>query len=149
MRLRSSVAQTAENVATSASQSSKGSAALAAASPEGSVSLAAGRSPKGLIGTDFEKWLHTEMNAGGHFKVGKREFDASIGSRWIEAKSGNYWDHHAQPGTRGYGKFQSDAGEHLAIAIKNNATFEIHSSVPIPQHVKEWLAKKGIGFVEH
>jgi hypothetical protein len=109
---------------------------------------AAKAGPRGLVGADFEKWLHTEMKAGGTFKVGGREFDGAIGSRWIEAKSGRYWTDHAQPGA-GFEKFKSDIGSKLRIAAENNATLEVHSNTPIPQHVQDWLTKKGVSFFEY
>jgi hypothetical protein len=105
--------------------------------------------PQGLGGRDFEKWLHKELNATKpNFKAGGREFDGAVGSRWIEAKSGRYWMDHAQPGP-GFEKFKSDIGAKLRIAKDNGATLEVHSNSSIPEHVKEWLTKKGVSFFEH
>jgi RHS repeat-associated protein len=110
---------------------------------------AAKRGSSGLVGVDFEKWLHTELNATkSNFKMAGREFDGAVGSRWIEAKSGRYWTDHAQPGA-GFEKFKSDIGSKLRIAKDNSATLEVHSNSPIPQHVQEWLSKKGVRFFEH
>jgi hypothetical protein len=104
---------------------------------------------QGLIGTDFEVWLQTKLKATrGNFKVGGREFDGAVGSRWLEAKSGGYWTKHAQPGP-GFEKFKSDVGSKLRIAKENGATLEIHSNTPIPQHVQDWLTSKGVSFFEH
>ena len=103
---------------------------------------------RGLVGASFEKWLQTALKASGNFKVAGREFDGAVGSRWIEAKSGRYWTDHAQPGS-GFEKFKSDIGSKLRIAVENKATLEVHSNTPIPQHVQDWLTKKGISFFTH
>lgn len=101
------------------------------------------------MGTKFEEWLHTALNVTQkNFKVGKREFDGAVGTRWIEAKSGRYWLDQAQP-EPGFAKFTSDMGERLSIATKNGATLEVHSNTPIPQHLKDWLTSKGEQFFEH
>ncbi len=89
-----------------------------------------------------------KLGGKGSFKAGGREFDGAVENIWYEAKSGRYWENYAQSGS-GFDKFKSDIGERMAIAIKNGATYEIHSNTPIPSHVKEWLTKKGIPFTEH
>ena len=78
----------------------------------------------------------------GPFKVGGREFDGAFGSRWYEAKSGNYWK------TQSTEKFQSDICHHLKIAEANGATLEVFSNTPIPKKVKKWLSQKKIKFTE-
>jgi RHS repeat-associated protein len=104
---------------------------------------------KGLIGGDFERWLHHKLGATRpNFSVGGREFDGAIGSRWFEAKSGNYWENIVSS-EEGLRKFKSDMGDRLRIALDNNASYELHSNTPIPDHVKSWLTKKGIKFFEH
>ena len=106
------------------------------------------RSAKGLIGKDFEDYLVETEGGTGSFTEGGREFDGALGNRWREAKSGKYWERWAQPG-EGFNKFKSDIGHKNAIARDNNATLEVHSNTPIPSHVKDWLSKKGIPFIEH
>lgn len=71
-----------------------------------------------------------------------------MGNRWYEAKSGRYWEDHAQVG-KGFDKFRSDIGSKRALANENGATFEVHSNTPIPTHVKDWLGNKNIPFTEH
>lgn len=104
--------------------------------------------PKGLIGTDFEKWLSKTFGGQGSFKVAGREFDGAIGTRWLEAKSGRYWER-LQLGGKEFDKFKSDMGDRLKIAKDNGATYELHSNTPIPQHVKDWLTSKNIPYFEH
>lgn len=103
---------------------------------------------KDFIGKDFEDYLTDKFGGSGSFKSGGREFDGAIGKIWYEAKSGRYWEDHAQVG-KGFEKFKSDIGARNSIAKKNGATYELHSNTPIPNHVKEWLKKKGIPFSEH
>jgi hypothetical protein len=103
---------------------------------------------KGLIGKEFEDFLVKTLGGNGSFKAEGREFDGKVGNRWYEAKSGRYWQDHAQPGP-GFEKFKSDMGHRLSIAKKNGATLELHSNTPIPEHAKAWLTKKGIPFTEH
>ena len=101
-----------------------------------------------MRGVEFENWLAEKFSGFGPFKKGGREFDGGVGSRWFEAKSGRYWQDYAQPG-KGFDKFKSDMGSRQRIAAENGATMEVHSNSPIPEHVKEWLTKKGISFTEH
>jgi len=106
----------------------------------------------GLIGKDFETYLHRELGGKPSFSTNGREFDGAYGvneSIWYEAKSGRYWEDHAQIDSRGFEKFKSDVGAHARIAKDNGATFEVHSNTPIPQHAKNWLTSKGIPFKEY
>ncbi|MBQ2824139.1 MAG: hypothetical protein IJF18_06145 [Oscillospiraceae bacterium] len=48
------------------------------------------KSPKNLVGTDYENFLTEQLGGNGSFKVGGREFDGGFGDIWWEAKSGNY-----------------------------------------------------------
>jgi len=107
---------------------------------------------KGLIGQDFEKYLYKELGGKPSFSTKGREFDGAYGANnsiWFEAKSGRYWEDHAQAGSKGFDKFKSDVGAHARIAKDNGASFEVHSNTPIPQHAKEWLSSKGIFFKEY
>jgi len=103
---------------------------------------------KGLIGKEFEDFLVKTLGGTGSFKMDGREFDGRIGNRWYEAKSGRYWQDHAQMGPD-FDKFKSDMGHRLSIAKTHGATLELHSNTPIPEHAKAWLTKKGIPFTEH
>lgn len=102
---------------------------------------------KGLVGVDFEDYLTKEVGGSGSFSVEGRDFDGGLGNKWWEAKSGRYWERNCQPG-KGFEKFKSDMGSRLRIAKDNGATYELYSNTPIPNHVKEWLTKKGIPFHE-
>ncbi|SFW97607.1 filamentous hemagglutinin, partial [Pseudomonas sp. NFPP09] len=107
---------------------------------------------KGLIGQDFENYLYKELGGKPSFSTKGREFDGAYGANnsiWYEAKSGRYWEDHAQAGSKGFDKFKSDVGAHARIAKDNGASFEVHSNTPIPQHAKEWLSSKGIFFKEY
>ncbi len=106
-----------------------------------------GNGAKGLIGKYFEDFLVKKFGGKGSFKIDGREFDGAVGNRWWEAKSGRYWEDIVSS-DKGFEKFKSDIGEHLAIAKRNGATFELHSNTPIPQNVKDWLIKKGMQFTE-
>ncbi|WP_261821318.1 hemagglutinin repeat-containing protein, partial [Pragia fontium] len=109
-------------------------------------------SAQGLIGTDFEDYLHNQLGGKGSFNSKGREFDGAYGpsnSIWYEAKSGRYWESQTQPDSKGFEKFKSDVGSHVKIARENGASFEVHSNTPIPQHVKTWLDSKGIPYKEH
>ncbi|MCE4073615.1 MULTISPECIES: hemagglutinin repeat-containing protein, partial [Pseudomonas] len=109
-------------------------------------------SPVGLSGKAFEEYLHGALGGQGSFTAKGREFDGAYGegnSIWYEAKSGRYWEDHAAEGTRGFEKFKSDIGAHNRIATEQGASYEVHSNTPIPQHVKDWLSKKGIPFKEY
>jgi hypothetical protein len=104
--------------------------------------------PRGLVGAEFERWLADQPGATGSFTVGGREFDGAFGDRWFEAKSGRYWEDHANPGP-GFEKFKSGIGARRRIAQQHGKSYEVHSNVPVPGHVKAWLEEKGITFVEH
>jgi len=96
--------------------------------------------------------LHGALGGQGSFRAKGREFDGAYGegnSIWYEAKSGRYWEDHAAEGTSGFVKFKSDIGAHNRIATEQGASYEVHSNTPIPQHVKDWLSKKGIPFKEY
>lgn len=105
-------------------------------------------SPRGLVGQEFEAWLARQPGGTGPFKSDGREFDGAYEDRWYEAKSGRYWEDHAQPGP-GFEKFKSDIGARRRIARQHGKTYEVHSNVPIPDHVKDWLKRKGIPFFEY
>ena len=52
-------------------------------------------SAKGLIGKDFEDYLHEVIGGESKYIKGSnagRDFDGVVGNRWYEAKSGNYWN---------------------------------------------------------
>lgn len=106
-----------------------------------------GTSAKGLIGQDFEDYLTETIGGDGSFSVGGREFDGAVGSRWWEAKSGNYWSMLEENSSK-LAKFKSDMGARLRIATENGATYELFSNTPIPESIKQWLTKKGIPFTE-
>lgn len=82
-----------------------------------------------LIGRDFEIFLAKQLGGRDSFKVDGREFDGAAGSRWYEAKSGEYWDM-VMSNERNLNNFKSDMGDRMAIARKNNATYELHSNTP-------------------
>ena len=103
---------------------------------------------EGLIGDEFEEFLRRKLGGRGSFIEEGREFDGAVGNRWYEAKSGRYWERFCQKG-KGFEKFKSDMGRRLTIARKNEASYEVHSNTPIPEHVKKWLVKKDIPFFEH
>ena len=115
--------------------------------PGGGSSIEGGTSAKGLIGHDFEDYLSKNIGGEGSFSVGGRDFDGGIGSRWWEAKSGNYWSM-LEENPNKLAKFKSDMGDRLRIATENGATYEIFSNTPIPESIKQWLTKKGITFTE-
>ena len=104
-------------------------------------------SARGLKGAEFEKYLNRRIGGNGSFKVSGREFDGRVGNRWWEAKSGQYWEK-IQNNSQELVKFKSDMGQRASIARQNGATYELFSNTPIPQHIKEWLTKKGIPFTE-
>ena len=110
-------------------------------------------SAQGFIGKDFENYLHQTLGGKGSFKNQGREFDGAYdpkNSIWYEAKSGRYWQDHAQAVSKGFEKFKSDVGSHANIIAKQDgASFEVHSNTPIPQHVKDWLTSKNIPFKEY
>ncbi|WP_255556784.1 hypothetical protein [Gilliamella sp. ESL0441] len=109
-------------------------------------------SAQGLVGKDFENYLNQTLGGKGSFTFKGREFDGAYGpnnSIWYEAKSGRYWQDHAQAGSKGFEKFKSDVGSYASIAKQNGTSFEVHSNTPIPQHVKDWLTSKNIPFKEY
>lgn len=110
-------------------------------------SIESGTSAKGLIGHDFEDYLSKNIGGEGSFSVGGRDFDGGIGSRWWEAKSGNYWSM-LEENPNKLAKFKSDMCDRLRIATENGATYEIFSNTPIPESIKQWLTKKGITSTE-
>ena len=104
-------------------------------------------SAKGLIGHGFEDYLTKNIGGDGSFSVDGRDFDGGIGNRWWEAKSGQYWDI-LENNPNKLAKFKSDMGDRLRIATENGATYELFSNTPIPDSIKQWLAKKGITYTE-
>ncbi|MCX8670873.1 hypothetical protein J3U22_06290 [Gilliamella sp. B2865] len=109
-------------------------------------------SAQGLVDKDFENYLNQTLGGKGSFTYKGREFDGAYGpnnSIWYEAKSGRYWQDHAQAGSKGFEKFKSDVVSNASIAKQNGASFEVHSNTPIPQHVKDWLTSKNIPFKEY
>jgi RHS repeat-associated protein len=111
------------------------------------VDAKAAEAASGLIGKDFEAFLNRNLGGNGSFKVGGREFDGGNGTRWWEAKSGQYWNM-IENNTKEMAYFKSTMGERLSIAGQNGATFELHSNTPIPGGIQEWLTRKGIPFTE-
>ncbi|MBS6519066.1 MAG: hypothetical protein KH353_12980, partial [Clostridium sp.] len=107
-------------------------------------------SAKGLIGHDFEDYLHKNIGGDSQYIKGStagRDFDGVIGNRWYEAKSGNYWNKLQSDKTVEL-KFKQKMSEGLKIAQEHNATYELFSNTPIPENIKDWLTKKGIPFTE-
>jgi len=105
-------------------------------------------SAKDLIGKDFEDFLTNQLGGKGSFSKGGRDFDGGVGDKWWEAKSGEYWNKLMEGKNGGVGKFKSDMGARLKIAKQNDATYFLYSNSRIPQAIKDWLTKKGIGFKE-
>ncbi|MGG4132072.1 RHS repeat-associated core domain-containing protein [Paenibacillus illinoisensis] len=105
-------------------------------------------SAKDLIGKDFEDFLTNQLGGKGSFSKGGRDFDGGIGNKWWEAKSGEYWNKIMEGKFGGVSKFKSDMGARLEIAKQNEATYFLYSNSRIPQAIKDWLTKKGIGFKE-
>lgn len=103
---------------------------------------------KGLIGKDFEEFLTKQLGGNGSFSKVGRDFDGGIKDRCWEAKSGEYWNKIMDGKYGGVEKFKSDMGDRLRIAKENGATYELNSNSPIPQKIKDWLTKKGIGCTE-
>ena len=104
-------------------------------------------SAKGLLGKEFEDYLTETIGDEGSFKVDGREFDGGVGSRWWEAKSGDYWNH-IKGNPRLLNNFYSDMGDRLRIAKEHGATYELFSNTPIPDFIKDWLTEHGIRFTE-
>jgi hypothetical protein len=116
--------------------------------PETPPSIYPRSGAQGLIGPEFEDFLVRSVDgAEGSFKMGGREFDGRVGSRWWEAKSGEYWDM-VMSDPKNLTKFKSDIGARGSIARGNGATYEVVSNTPIPPEVKAWLDAKGYGFHE-
>jgi RHS repeat-associated protein len=105
-------------------------------------------SPEGLTGHDFERWLADETGGTGPFKVDGSEFDNAVGDRWMEAKSGGYWDL-AQRDASVMHKFKSSMGRYKSIAEKYGKTFELHTNSPIPDFLRQWLSDQGISWTEY
>ena len=107
-------------------------------------------SAKGLIGKDFEDYLHEVIGGESKYIKGSnagRDFDGVVGNRWYEAKSGNYWNTLLND-KKVEQNFKRKMVEGLRIAQENGATYELFSNSPIPDSIKEWLTKKGIPFTE-
>ena len=107
-------------------------------------------SAKGLVGHDFEAYLHQTIGGESQYIKGStagRDFDGVFGTRWYEAKSGNYWNKLLQDKSIER-KFKQKMAEGLKIAQEHGATYELFSNTPIPDSIKEWLTKKGIPFTE-
>ena len=107
-------------------------------------------SAKGLVGHDFEDYLHNVIGGESRYIKGStagRDFDGVFGNRWYEAKSGNYWNKLLQDKSIEL-KFKQKMAEGLKIAQEYGATYEVFSNSPIPDSIKEWLTKKGIPFTE-
>ena len=125
----------------------KGETVGASSSAKCKINKLSNTSPKGLIGHDFEDYLTNNIGGNGSFSRCGREFDGAVGTRWWEAKSGQYWDM-LQNEPRKLQRFKEDMGDRLRIAKDNGATYELFSNTPIPNSIKEWLTKKGIPFTE-
>ncbi len=107
-------------------------------------------SAKGLIGHDFEHYLHKVIGGESKYIKGStagRDFDGVFGNRWYEAKSGNYWNKLLQNKSMEL-NFKQKMSEGLKIAQENGASYELFSNSPIPDSIKKWLTKKGIPFTE-
>ena len=107
-------------------------------------------SAKGLVGHDFEDYLHNVIGGESRYIKGStagRDFDGAFGNRGYEAKSGNYWNKLLQDKSIEL-KFKQKMAEGLKIAQEYGATYEVFSNSPIPDSIKEWLTKKGIPFTE-
>ena len=103
-----------------------------------------------LVGHDFEAYLHQTIGGESQYIKGStagRDFDGVFGTRWYEAKSGNYWNKLLQDKSIER-KFKQKMAEGLKIAQEHGATYELFSNTPIPDSIKEWLTKKGIPFTE-
>ena len=105
-------------------------------------------SPKGFVGKEFEDWFANHLGGRNEFQFQGRNFDGAIGNRWDEAKSGNYWNLLLSNESK-LNKFRSDMGARQQIARNNGASYELHSNVPIPESIKQWLDKKGIPYFEY
>ena len=88
----------------------------------------------GLVGTGFEDAARATFGLGNKIKIGKMEFDATLGSTVIEMKSGNYWLNHFNPGV---------LGEQISTAQKAGRPFEVWSNAPIPHDIQQWLTHRG------
>ncbi|MFC1894869.1 hypothetical protein ACFLYH_02875, partial [Candidatus Dependentiae bacterium] len=102
-------------------------------------------------GKAFEDFLVKKFEGKGSFIAKSantsREFDGVVGNIWYEAKSGKYWDMIVSSKDK-LRKFKGDMGRGLSIARAHGAIYELHSNVPIPQSIKDWLTVKGIKFTE-
>ena len=121
-----------------------------AANIEGKIESGELPSAKGLIGHDFEHYLHEVIGGESKYIKGTtagRDFDGVFGNRWYEAKSGNYWNKLVQNKSIEL-NFKQKMSEGLKIAQENGASYELFSNSPIPDSIKKWLIKKGIPFTE-
>ena len=107
------------------------------------------KSPRGLTGKKFEDWLAEHLGGTGGFQAnipnsgsGSRDFDVAVVNRWIEAKSGEYWN-------KSSANFKNKLGEQQKIANYYGKTLEVHSNTPIPNNIKEWLDKRGVPYFEY
>jgi uncharacterized protein RhaS with RHS repeats len=96
-------------------------------------------------GAASEKELAKMFGGNPGFRLEGRDFDGRAGSVWYEAKSG--WNTILNKPGR-IETFKSVTGEQAAIARKYSRGFAIFSKGQIPETVKTWLIKKGIGFRE-
>lgn len=118
---------------------------------EGVLTDAMGASSKGLVGTQYEDFLGTNLGGRTNVSYGGRQFDVEVpgsngvGPTLIEAKSGNYWDIiNSDPQLML--KFKNQAGSGAAIARQQGSQYLIYSNTPIPPAIQSWLTGKGIGF---
>lgn len=107
-----------------------------------------GRTDRSDSGFAYEQRVETALGGTGEFKVGKRTFDGRFvddnGTEvWYEAKSGGFWERPEH-----IIKFKNQVGEQRTIAASAGVEFRVVSERPIPADVKNWLDKKGIGYVE-
>ena len=102
---------------------------------------------QGLQGTDFENYLTQNLGGNGSFSIGGREFDGSVGNRWWEAKSSNYWND-ILTNQQKLNNFKSTAPQCKQIAQSNGATYEIITNGQIPGTIKTWLDSKEITYIE-
>ena len=81
------------------------------------------------------------------FFSGGRQLDGSVGNRWWEAKSSNYWDD-ILTNQKKLDNFKSTGPQCKQIAQSNGATYEIITNGQIPGTIKTWLDSKGIAYIE-
>ena len=81
------------------------------------------------MGHDFEAYLHQTIGGESQYIKGStagRDFDGVFGTRWYEAKSGNYWNKLLQDKSIER-KFKQKMAEGLKIAQEHGATYELFS----------------------